>query len=244
MREGCGGLGVLASATVMAISATAQTGLPADTALTGRYELRGIREVGAELALSADHRFEFGMTYGAVDLSASGRWALRGRVVTLTTDPVPAAGFELNRSSADLPDAYSQSPDKPTLLVVEVKTPRLGLTWSNMAVVGEFSNGQSRSGVTGNNGMVGFLDRTEPEWRGTYVRRISVAYPQAKIAAATFDIDARSTRLVQIDFEPGDMAPPAFESATLGVDGAGPAMSLVQQSPEGPGKVGWKFVRQ
>ena len=239
----------LASAAVLAANGSAQaapdTGaLPAES-LAGSYQLEGVREVGAELRLHPDSRFEFYMAYGGVDEVAQGRWLLQGRSVTLTADALPATGFELGETSVRLPKAFAEDSSTSTLLVVRVRTPRLGLTWSNMAVVAEFSNGQSRSGITGRDGMLGFVERTESEWRGAYVRRISVAYPRAKVGAKSFSLDSRSTRLIEIDFEPGALTPQVFERAAFEVVGGGASgPTLVQQSQEGPGAIGWKFVKR
>lgn len=231
----------LALATAMVSGAVARAGIDPDANVAGSYQLEGVREVGAQLLLHPGGRFEFGMAYGGADLAAQGLWVSKEGLVTLIADAPLAAGFKLNPSNANAPSEYDQHPDKPTLLVVEVKTPRLGLAWSNMAVVAEFSNGQSRSGVTGRNGMLGFLARTEPAWKGAYVRRISVAYPKAQIAAALFQVDSRATPSIAVDFEPGHLAPPAFERATFRLRGGSARSALVQQSQEGPGKPGWVF---
>jgi hypothetical protein len=45
---------------------------PADPSLAGHYYLRGVMEVGSELLLHADGRFEYMLAYGALDELASG----------------------------------------------------------------------------------------------------------------------------------------------------------------------------
>jgi len=65
-------------------------GLAAAAGPGGHYYLEGVREVGSELVLHADGRFEWGLAYGALDQTARGRWALRDDRVLLTTDPAPA----------------------------------------------------------------------------------------------------------------------------------------------------------
>lgn len=231
-------------ASAWGASAAALTPPNTNANLAGSYQLQGVREVGAELRLHPDGRFEFGMAYGGADLAAQGQWVSKGRLVVLTTDTPPAAGFKLNSSNANAPNDYDQHPDKPTLLVVEVKTPRLGLVWSNMAIVAEFSNGQTRSGTSGRNGMLGFLARAEPEWKDVYVQRISVAHPKEKVDATSYQVDSRRTRSIAIDFEPGHLAPPAFERATFSQPADAASAVLVQRSQEGPGKVGWTFIRR
>jgi hypothetical protein len=53
---------------------------PADPSLAG---LHGVMEVGSELLLKADGRFEYMLAYGALDELASGCWTRNGVVVTL-----------------------------------------------------------------------------------------------------------------------------------------------------------------
>ncbi len=73
-----------AAAAMLALSpAQAGSCAPADADLAGRYVLRGVMEVGSELALSADGRFQYMLAYGALDESAAGCWSRRGDTVTL-----------------------------------------------------------------------------------------------------------------------------------------------------------------
>ncbi len=66
----------------------------------GQYELVGEREVGSELLLRADGRFDYGMASGAVDYQAQGTWKKEGTAVLLTTDRTTAPPFRLLRSFA------------------------------------------------------------------------------------------------------------------------------------------------
>jgi hypothetical protein len=56
---------------------------PADRSLAGHYYLQGVMEVGSELLLKADGRFEYMLAYGALDELASGCWTRAGGVLTL-----------------------------------------------------------------------------------------------------------------------------------------------------------------
>ena len=47
-----------------------------------------MREVGSELVLSEDGSFDYLMSYGAVDISASGAWRSDGKQVYLDTPPL------------------------------------------------------------------------------------------------------------------------------------------------------------
>jgi hypothetical protein len=222
----------------------AQTDVAAknDAVLPGTYFLKGVREVGAELRLTPEGRFEFGVAFGGAEGTAQGRWQQRGRLLMLDTDKPPPAGFILGQERSELLGDYGNEPDKPTLLVVRVSTPRLGLTWSNMEISADFSNGQTRQGVTGNSGMLGFLLRTEPQWQGATVQRVSVAYPKGKVGPAVF-IPKRETKGLELHFEPGALVAAAFTQAVLQVDKAGRAAELRVVSGD-LGQVGWRFVRQ
>lgn len=68
--------------------AAGKTAAKAATRLAGHYYLRGVREVGSELLLSADGRFDYLMSYGATDIQASGAWRSDGKQVILDTPPI------------------------------------------------------------------------------------------------------------------------------------------------------------
>lgn len=71
-------------------------GMP-DAALVGHYYLSGVMETGSELRLKADGRFDWYISYGAVDQMAAGRWGRSGNKVTLVPDE-PAADAPLFRA--------------------------------------------------------------------------------------------------------------------------------------------------
>lgn len=79
----------------------AQIGKP-DAALTGHYYLSGVMETGSELRLKPDGRFDWYISYGAVDQVAQGRWGRNGQAVTLIAD-VPSADRPLVRTDEVLP---------------------------------------------------------------------------------------------------------------------------------------------
>ncbi len=56
--------------------------------IAGHYYLRGMREVGSELLLTEDGRFQYLMSYGAVDIEASGQWRSDGKQIHLDTPPI------------------------------------------------------------------------------------------------------------------------------------------------------------
>ena len=70
---------------------------PPDAGLVGHYYLSGMMETGSELLLKADGRFEWYISYGAVDQFARGRWGRDGKTVTLAAD-LPSADAPLFRA--------------------------------------------------------------------------------------------------------------------------------------------------
>ncbi|MFZ5663139.1 MAG: hypothetical protein ACOY9B_10600 [Pseudomonadota bacterium] len=82
-----------------ALAAVAQAA-PPEAALAGRYYLQGVREVGSELRLHEDGRFEWMLAYGAVDQYAEGRWTRAGDEVVLVPARAPAGRplFELGET--------------------------------------------------------------------------------------------------------------------------------------------------
>ena len=51
--------------------------------MAGNYVLHGVMEVGSELLLKPDGKFEFMLAYGAADYWAKGTWSHDGNAVVL-----------------------------------------------------------------------------------------------------------------------------------------------------------------
>ena len=83
------------------LASSADLGKP-DAALVGHYYLSGVMETGSELLLKADGRFDWYISYGAVDQIAKGRWGRLGKAVTLVADQ-PAADAPLFRADEVFP---------------------------------------------------------------------------------------------------------------------------------------------
>ena len=81
-------------------------------ALAGHYYLQGVHEVGSELLLHPDGRFEYFLAYGAYDESATGTWTLQGGQVLLNTAGAAAPPrFRLKQSASQ--------PEKPLTILVQ-----------------------------------------------------------------------------------------------------------------------------
>lgn len=74
----------------------------ADATLVGHYYLSGVMETGSELRLKADGRFDWYISYGAVDQVNRGRWARVGQTVTLAAD-IPPSDTPIVRADQSMP---------------------------------------------------------------------------------------------------------------------------------------------
>jgi hypothetical protein len=85
MHRKLAGVGALALAILPLGAAWAGAAgcAPADPSLAGHYYFHGVMEVGSELLLKPDGRFEYMLAYGALDELASGCWTRNGGSVTL-----------------------------------------------------------------------------------------------------------------------------------------------------------------
>lgn len=226
----------------LAVSAWALAAEPLMDSFAGAYRLQGVREMVAGLVLLSDGRFEYGASYGAVDQHVSGTWKGRNGMVELRADRPPPAAFVRAKASTELVGDYAMPQAIPTVLVVRVHSPAQGLTWSNMEVTAEFSNGRSRTGTTGRSGLIGFVARTEPEWKDAVIKRIAVAYPKGQVVKRWFPIESARTKTLQVEFDPGHLTAPAFETLHLRVDRSiSGEFALV---PVGTGTESSRYVRR
>ena len=63
--------------------------------LAGEYYLRGVMEVGSGFKLNPDSTFQFFFTYGALDRSGEGRWAIVNNQVVFNSREFPGKDFVL-----------------------------------------------------------------------------------------------------------------------------------------------------
>lgn len=94
---------ILRCATAAAFAAVcAVSAASAAERLAGHYYLNGVTEVGSELLLRDDGRFEWFLAYGAMDRTASGRWTEVDDRVVLTAE-APAQDAPLFRRDGAMP---------------------------------------------------------------------------------------------------------------------------------------------
>lgn len=82
--------------SILSLSLCTTSSIAADKiTLSGRYFLQGVQETGAELLLRVNGTYDWGMSYGAVDLSSSGQWTFQNGKLTLTNGTPPLMQFRV-----------------------------------------------------------------------------------------------------------------------------------------------------
>ena len=172
--------------------------------VAGVYNLVGVREAASQFVLHADGRFEFGLSYGALDKSGKGRWRLDGDAVVLTSDgPHNPPRFTLERSGA------GQGGGATVLVTVNGRGVAL------IDVVLELSNGQRLTGYTQTYGYRTALPA------GVDIRAILLGVRMYDLAPQRIEIAERGRRDFTVRFDPGDISQQRFENERLPIiDGA------------------------
>jgi hypothetical protein len=104
---------------------------PGPRCLPGSYD-GSQPEIAATLELGGDHRFRYGLSYGALDEVAAGRWDSDGGAVLLTSDPVTPPGFTLLREDVAPPGELRLRLDLPG-----------GLSHQYFSAITRFADGRS-----------------------------------------------------------------------------------------------------
>ena len=136
----------LACASLLSLSIPA---VAADqAALAGHYYLQGVTEVGSELLLKKDGRFEWMLSYGAVDQQASGDWRVAGEEVTLVSGN---GGKEPQFRVFDESEMNIKKPAAAGQWVAIVGFPRVG-PMAGVEVRFEAKSGKTATAVSVQNG--------------------------------------------------------------------------------------------
>jgi hypothetical protein len=170
---------------------------PAD--LAGTYNGSQM-EVGTELRLEADGRFQYYLSYGALDEMAAGRWESVGDRIALTSDKVTAPRFELV-------GAQSGSGG----LEVTLDVPH-GMPIELFEAAVRFADG---------NGMPASFEQARVRFkptRGNPPASVMLAFPIYEIVSEPFPVPA-GTRSMRFRFAPNDLGSVAFDHQVLPRDG-------------------------
>lgn len=99
-----------AAASIALLLATVAGIAQAEDDLAGHYYFGGVREVGSELRLMPNGRFQWYLSYGAMDQQAEGAWTREGRQVVLQADPPrEGEGWARLKDSRDWDEAAEYS---------------------------------------------------------------------------------------------------------------------------------------
>ena len=168
--------------------------------LVGRYD-GGQMEVAAGLELSADGRFRYGLSYGALDEEASGTWHADGAQVVLDSDPVKAPHFTL----------LSQTKADDHALHVLLQVPG-GMDPQYFRAALQLADGTVIGGQLSEEGL------SLPLEAGQQPSRLQIILPLFEIASDPVTVDVAKGLRFGFRFEPNDLGHAEFKSARLTVD--------------------------
>ena len=158
-------------------------------------------EVGTEFRLEADGRFEYYLSYGALDEMAKGTWSASDAGIVLISDPVKAPRFELVGTDAgsggSLDITLEVSADIPLQLF------QVGV---------RFMDGS---------GMPATFDTDRVSFRikrGSQPEGVMLAFPMYQLASQPVPIPA-GTKAMHFRFVPNDLGSVAFDHQLLRRDG-------------------------
>lgn len=183
----------------LAFGAPALAETPVDD-LVGTYD-GGQTEIGAGLQLGADGRFQYFLSYGAIDEMASGSWAPADDGIVLDSDPVTAPAFELFDSKSGSSSAFDLALDLPERIPAQFFEAELWFS-DGSAVREEFDEPN--------------LHLKLP--KGKSVTGVVLLFPIYLIASEQFTVPA-NTASMHFRFAPNDLGSVDFDHQVLLRDG-------------------------
>ncbi|MCC6828872.1 MAG: hypothetical protein IT550_11675 [Novosphingobium sp.] len=178
---------------------------PVQRCVAGFYDGDGF-EIAAGLELRPDHRFRYGLSYGAIDEQASGRWDFGKGGVLLTSDPITPPRFVLVGEAAGADGRFHIALDVPE-----------GLSRQFFAVLVRFSDGRASQRQLGEEGLD--LDLAA----GQRPVSLTLLLPIYDLESETFPLapgagpDAGGA--VRFRFDPNDLGRVAFAETRLPYQG-------------------------
>jgi hypothetical protein len=177
----------------------ARPGLALETQmLTGHYYLQGVHEVGSELLLHPDGRFEYFLAYGAYDESAAGTWRVQdGRVLLNTSGTATPPRFRLKQSASQ--------PEKPLTILVQDQNGR-GLPGIDIIV--DYGDKNPETGYTQTYGW-------QTRHRHGQPRAIGLGLRMYNLEPQWFKVADQSANYYVFEFSPGDLGRAKFTDTPL-----------------------------
>jgi hypothetical protein len=174
---------------------------PAAQSLVGVYDGHQM-EMAVGIELKADGRFEYGLSYGALDEQAAGRWTLSDGKVVLTSDPVTAPRFIL----------VSQKPAPAGTFEIALDVPK-GMSaqyFEGMFVTAKGHGDQEQLRDDGPRSWV--IDKADPPIKAM------VALQMFELHGDPVAIDPAKGYSLRFRFEPNDLGKVDFRGTALTID--------------------------
>jgi hypothetical protein len=173
-------------------------GLAQETkALAGHYYLQGVHEVGSELLLHPDGRFEYFLAYGAYDESATGTWKVQGgRVLLNTAGTATPPRFRLKQGAS--------RPERPLTVEVHDQNGR-GLAAIDLVI--DYGDNNQETGYTQSYGWQAARTRGLP-------KAIGLGLKMYNLEPQWFKVTGTDNYYV-FEFNPGDLGRAKFRDTPL-----------------------------
>jgi hypothetical protein len=192
------GLSAIMAVALLLAAASSTVAAPGTRpSLVGTYDGNQM-EIAAGLELKADGRFRYGLSYGALDEEAAGKWTISGDQVLLTSDPVIAPRFSLISHGKGVDGVLQLSLDVPK-----------GLSRQYFdAVIGK-RNGETQRQQLGEDGL------SLPFTNDNVPTSLRMLFPVFSIIGEPLKLDPSSGYSVRIRFEPNDLGKVNFQTTPL-----------------------------
>lgn len=196
---------------ILSLSLIANASLAADTTtLPGHYYLEGVRETGAELVLQPDGAYDWGMSYGAVDLRSMGKWNFQNGKLTLTSGAPEPMQFRVRRDDeVDITRKIG-----PNMLHAFVILGRRGPV-TNLEMMFESKSGKRATALNTKDGGVGVPMPDTEQWTRLGLRQAGAKHWQ------WVEVPAEQAKRRIVGFtvaNPMVVAPPAFDTLVMKLD--------------------------
>jgi hypothetical protein len=169
-------------------------------AFVGHYDGHQM-EMGAELLLKADGRFQYGVAYGALDEEAEGTWVAEGDHVLLTSDKVTPPRFVF----------LGQKPAPAGELKLSVDAPQgMSLQYFDAAI--RLAKGDAAGRQLTDDGL------TVPFAAGDPPEKVQLFLPMFEQKSDVVTIDPAKGYWLSFRFEPNDLGKADFRGEALAVD--------------------------
>ena len=168
--------------------------------LVGHYDGHQT-EMGAELILTADGRFHYGLVYGALDEEAAGTWALEGDHVLLTSDPGTPPRFVF----------LGQKPAPAGTMRLSLEAPQ-GMSLQYFDAVLTFAHREPDGRQFTDDGVSMPIDAKDPPLTAR------LFLPMYQLKGEPVGIDPAKGYWLSFRFEPNDLGKADFRATPMALD--------------------------